>query len=87
MKTKLLVPRGYRSVLDLKEAERAIRLIKEFFQVNLAVELSLSRVSAPVFVRSGTGINDDLSGVERPVRFNIRDMDDAQAEVVQSLAK
>ncbi len=87
MKTKLLVPRGYRALLDLKETERAIRLIKEFFQVNLAVELNLSRVTAPVFVRSGTGINDDLSGVERPVRFNIRDMDDAQAEMVQSLAK
>ncbi len=87
MNTKLLVPRGYRSVLDLKETERAIRLIKEFFQVNLAVELNLSRVTAPIFVRSGTGINDDLTGVERPVRFNIGDMDDAQAEIVQSLAK
>lgn len=87
MKTKLLVPRGYRSVLDLKETEKAIRLIKEFFQVNLAVELNLIRVTAPIFVRSGTGINDDLSGVERPVRFNIGAMDDAQAEIVHSLAK
>lgn len=87
MNTDLLVPAGYRPILDLKETEKAIRLIKEFFQVNLAVELNLIRVTAPLFVRSGTGINDDLSGVERPVRFNIGAMDDAQAEIVHSLAK
>ncbi len=87
MNTNLLLPAEYKPILDLKETERAIRLIKEFFQVNLAVELNLIRVTAPLFVRSGTGINDDLNGIERPVRFNIGAMGDAQAEIVHSLAK
>ena len=87
MNTDLWIPTDYKPVLDLKETERAIRLIKEFFQTNLAAELNLIRVTAPIFVRSGTGINDDLSGVERPVRFKIGAMDDAQAEIVHSLAK
>ncbi len=87
MRTSLRVPEGYEPILDLKETEKAIRLIKEFFQVNLAVELNLIRVTAPIFVPSGTGINDDLSGVERPVRFKIGSMDDAEAEIVHSLAK
>lgn len=87
VKTNLVIPEGYRSSLDLKETEKAIRLIKEFFQVNLGVELNLARVTAPLFVQSGTGINDDLTGVERPVRFRIGAMNDAQAEIVQSLAK
>jgi aspartate--ammonia ligase len=71
----------------LRETERAIRLIKEFFQTNLAVALNLTRVTAPLFVHSGTGINDDLNGVERPVAFPVRDLRGARVEIVHSLAK
>lgn len=62
-------------------------MIKDFFQQNLATGLRLHRVTGPLFVRRGLGINDDLSGSERPVTFPIKDLDDAQAEVVHSLAK
>jgi aspartate--ammonia ligase len=87
MQTRLVVPPGYVPLLAPRETERAIRLIKEFFQTNLAFELNLMRVTAPIFVRAGTGINDDLTGVERPVSFLIKDLDNERAEVVQSLAK
>ncbi len=83
----LLLPPSYEPLLDLRETEKAIRWVKEFFQTNLAFELGLARVTAPLFVRSGTGVNDDLNGVERPVAFPIKDMDGAQAEIVHSLAK
>lgn len=62
-------------------------MIKEFFQQNLSTELCLRRVTAPLFVLKGLGINDDLNGVERPVSFPIKDLGEAQAEVVHSLAK
>ena len=84
---KLFVPKDYKSILNLKETERAIKLIKDFFQLNLAAELKLRRVTAPLFVQRGTGINDDLNGIERPVSFKIKDMDDTEAEIVHSLAK
>jgi len=84
---KLFIPKGYKSSLNLKETEKAIKLIKDFFELNLASELKLRRVTAPLFVLKGTGINDDLNGIERPVSFNIKDMDEATAEVVHSLAK
>lgn len=87
MQTTLVLPQGYRQLLNLKETERAIRLIKEFFQTNLAFELNLMRVTAPLFVKAGTGINDNLNGVERPVAFQIKAMDDIGAEIVHSLAK
>jgi aspartate--ammonia ligase len=74
-------------MLNLKETEKAIKLIKDFFELNLASELKLRRVTAPLFVLRGTGINDDLNGIERPVSFKIKDMDEATAEVVHSLAK
>lgn len=74
-------------MLNLKETERAIQQIKDFFQMNLAAELGLRRVTAPLFVKRGTGINDDLNGIERPVAFPIKDMDETVAEVVHSLAK
>ncbi|MFP3960249.1 MAG: aspartate--ammonia ligase [Spirochaetaceae bacterium] len=83
----LIIPQNYRELLSPKETEKAILRIKDAFQTNLAFELDLIRVTAPVFVRSGTGINDDLNGVERPVRFHIGEMNDEQAEIVQSLAK
>lgn len=78
---------SYEPLLDLRTTERAIRLIKEFFQTNLARELNLLRVSAPLFVRADTGVNDNLNGVERPVSFAIKAMGGRQAEMVQSLAK
>jgi aspartate--ammonia ligase len=84
---KLLIPDNYKSLLDVCKTEKAIKLIKDFFQINLAAELRLRRVTAPLFVKKGTGINDDLNGVERPVSFGIRDMDGQTAEIVQSLAK
>jgi aspartate--ammonia ligase len=83
----LIVPSGYRPSLDVKQTEKAIKLIKDFYEVSLAAELRLSRVTAPLFVLSGTGINDDLNGVETPVSFPIADMKGQTAEIVQSLAK
>ncbi len=83
----LVLPPDYRALLDSKHTERAIQRIKEVFQTNLAFELNLVRVTAPLFVRTGTGINDDLNGTERPVQFKIGQMNDQVAEVVQSLAK
>ncbi len=87
MSHKLYFPQNYKPVIGLKETEKAIKLIKDFFQDNLAEALRLRRVSAPLFVLRGTGINDDLNGIERPVSFPIKDMNEAVAEVVQSLAK
>jgi aspartate--ammonia ligase len=78
---------NYRSLLDLRQTERAIRVIKEFFQINLGKNLNLLRVSAPLFVLSGTGINDDLNGIEKPIAFNVKSIPNGRAEIVQSLAK
>ena len=83
----LIKPDGYKPILDLKQTELAIKQIKEFFQQNLSTELRLRRVTAPLFVLQGLGINDDLNGVERAVTFPIKDLQDARAEVVHSLAK
>jgi len=84
---KLIIPQNYQSVLSLKETERAIKMIKDFFQENLSAELKLRRVTAPLFVQKGTGINDDLNGLERPVQFPVKDMEGTTAEIVHSLAK
>ena len=84
---KLIKPAGYKPLLDTRQTEQGIKLIKEFFQQNLSTELRLRRVTAPLFVLRGLGINDDLNGVERAVAFPIRDMGGAVAEVVHSLAK
>ncbi|NDW11738.1 aspartate--ammonia ligase [Bacteroides sp. 214] len=83
----LIKPEGYKPTLDLKQTELGIKQIKDFFQTNLSSELRLRRVTAPLFVLKGMGINDDLNGVERAVAFPIKDMNDVQAEVVHSLAK
>lgn len=83
----LIKPEHYKPLLDLKQTELGIKQIKDFFQINLSSELKLRRVTAPLFVLQGMGINDDLNGVERPVSFPIKDLQDAKAEVVQSLAK
>ena len=84
---KLTIPKGYSPIIDLKQTELGIKSIKDFFQSNLSSELRLRRVTAPLFVEQGTGINDDLTGVERPVQFPIKDMDNVNAEIVHSLAK
>ena len=78
---------GYDPKLSLRQTQQAIKVIKDTFQVLLAQNLHLERVTAPVLVRGGSGINDDLNGVERKVDFTIKGMDEAHAEVVQSLAK
>ncbi len=83
----LYFPRHYRPQLTPETLEQAIKEVKDNFQQALARELCLRRVTAPLFVMAGEGVNDELSGVERPVSFPVLDMDDRRAEVVQSLAK
>lgn len=83
----LINPPNYKSILNLQQTELGIQKIKDFFQANLSAELRLRRVTAPLFVLRGMGLNDDLSGKERAVNFPIKDMDEARAEVVHSLAK
>lgn len=83
----LIKPAGYKAILDLAQTELGIKKIKDVFQQNLSSELRLRRVTAPLFVLKGLGINDDLNGVERPVTFPIKDLNDNNAEIVQSLAK
>jgi len=87
MDKNCIIPERYRPILDVMETEKAIKLIKDFFQVNLAEALNLRRVTAPLFVTAGSGINDDLTGVERPISFKIKNMNNMEAEIVQSLAK
>ena len=81
------LPATYTPLLDLKQTELAIKQIKETFQLNLSSTLRLRRVTAPLFVLQGTGLNDDLNGYENAVSFPIQDMNGAVAEVVHSLAK
>ncbi len=81
------LPSKYKSILSTRQTEHAIVAIKDFFQLALSTELNLYRVTAPLFVGAGTGINDDLNGVERPVSFPVKDMGEAKMEIVQSLAK
>lgn len=85
--SKLIKPVDYEPLLNMRQTEQGIKLIKEFFQQNLSTELRLRRVTAPLFVLKGLGINDDLNGIERPVTFPIKDLGEAKAEVVHSLAK
>ena len=84
---QLIIPEGYKAALSLQQTEIAIKKIKDFFLSNISTELRLRRVTAPLFVLQGLGMNDDLSGTERPVTFPIKDMAEARAEVVHSLAK
>lgn len=84
----LYLPQHYKNLLgSTEQTEKAIKAVKDMFQDNLSAQLALLRVTAPMTVLSGTGINDDLNSVERPVRFPIRSMGEQQAEVVHSLAK
>ena len=83
----MTLPEKYPSILSTKQTEHAIVAIKDFFQLALATELNLTRVTAPLFVGSGRGINDDLNGVERPVSFPVKALNDYRMEIVQSLVK
>ena len=85
--SKLIKPDNYTALLDRRQTEQGIKLIKDFFQQNFSTELRLRRVTAPLFVLKGLGINDDLNGTERAVSFPIKDMGDKCAEIVHSLAK
>ncbi|MFH2143514.1 MAG: aspartate--ammonia ligase [Bacteroidota bacterium] len=80
------VVKGYKPVLNLIQTEKAIKHIKDYFENNLATELRLRRVTAPLVLLKGTGINDDLNGFEKPVSFEVKDLN-ATVEVIQSLAK
>jgi aspartate--ammonia ligase len=84
---KLHIPTGYKPLIGVRKTERAIPRIHKFFQDRLSENLNLERVSAPLFVRRGTGINDDLNGTERKVSFDVKDEEGTTAEVVNSLAK
>lgn len=84
----LYIPHRYSNILgSVENTEKAIKAVKDMFQDNLSAQLALLRVTAPMVVLSGMGLNDDLNGVERPVKFPVRDMGDQPAEVVHSLAK
>ncbi|MBQ9061143.1 MAG: aspartate--ammonia ligase [Firmicutes bacterium] len=84
---QLILPEQYTPEIDYMESQRAIKKIKDFFQQELAYGLKLRRVSAPLFVAPETGLNDNLNGVERTVSFTVKDMDEKEVEIVQSLAK
>ena len=87
MSNNLFVPKNYKPLLDINQTEKAIKLVKDFFESNLSSELRLRRVTAPLFILKGTGVNDDLNGIERKVAFPIKDLNDQIAEVPNSLAK
>lgn len=80
-------PKGYRPALTIRETQKAIKIIKDYFQEELSSALNLERISAPLFVKKNSGVNDDLNGVERSVGFEIKGLDGAYAEIVHSLAK
>lgn len=85
--SQITIPEGYKSSLGIKDTEKAIKRVKDFFQRELITQLNLSRVSAPLFVEPDSGLNDNLNGVERPVSFGIKEQNEKQAEIVHSLAK
>ena len=83
----LMIPVDYKPSLDIRETEVAIKEIKDYFEERLARVLNLTRVSAPLFVRPETGMNDNLNGIERPVSFDVKGIGGNDVEVVHSLAK
>lgn len=85
--SNLIIPKNYKSALNLHDTQIAIKTVKDFFQTLLAERLNLSRVSAPIFVDPDSGLNDNLNGIERPVSFGIKEQDEKPAEIVHSLAK
>ncbi len=87
MQDLLYIPQDYKSILDLKQTEHAIKMVKDSFQTFLSADLRLRRVTAPLFVMKGMGLNDDLNGIERPVTFPVKGIGDQEVEIVHSLAK
>ena len=85
--SKLILPENYTSALELYDTQVAIKMVKDYFQQALTTRLKLLRVTAPLFVDPHSGLNDNLNGVERPVSFDIKEQDGAEAEIVHSLAK
>lgn len=83
----LIIPKDYKQILSLRETEMGIKTIKDFFERDLAKKLNLTRVSAPLFVVPESGLNDNLNGVERPVSFDLKGIENTRAEIVHSLAK
>jgi len=83
----IIIPEGYKSPMTIKETEIAIKEVKDYFERALAKELNLTRVSAPLFVKPESGLNDNLNGVERPVAFDIKEQKGSNVEIVHSLAK
>ncbi len=83
----LQIPAGYECPLTLRETQKAIKTIKDTFQITLSEVLNLDRITAPIIVNSQSGINDDLNGIERKVHFTVKELNEAECEVVQSLAK
>ena len=84
---RFIVPEGYESKISVKETQSALKQIKDHFERQLAKQLNLTRVSAPLFVRPETGLNDNLNGVERPVSFEVKELNGSHLEIVHSLAK
>lgn len=83
----ITIPENYKPNMDVHETQIAIKEVKDVFERALAGELNLTRVSAPLFVRPESGLNDNLNGIERPVSFGIKEQNDREVEIVQSLAK
>ena len=83
----LVIPENYKPNMNVRETERAIKFVKDAFQRNFVRNFGFDRISAPIIVRSHTGVNDDLNGVERAVRFEVKEQGNAEAEIVHSLAK
>lgn len=83
----LIIPQNYKNKLSILETEIAIKYVKDYFEKALAHQLDLMRISAPLYVEQATGLNDDLSGVERPVSFDMKDLEDSSMQIVHSLAK
>lgn len=85
--SQLMIPKGYVTDLGIRETEIAIKYVKDYFERELANQLNLTRVSAPLFVEPQSGLNDTLNGVERPVSFGVKEQNDKPFEIVHSLAK
>ena len=83
----MISPKEYKSVLDLRQTEIAIKRVKDYFEATLSKKLNLTRVSAPLFVAPDTGLNDDLNGIERAVAFDVKAVPEKKVEIVHSLAK
>lgn len=83
----VILPKSYKNPLDIKETQKAIKLVREIFQNKLTTSLNLQRISAPLFVRPETGLNDNLNGFERPVSFDVPAIGGKTCEIVHSLAK